>query len=240
MLPKGYGIAEEFPMSCNPDVQIKTIAQRIVAVRRFSGCSSHERCLEKLQKLHKRLVLDNLVNKEIPKALTEEISMKKPTEDGARCDDTEGVVAVEESKASDRLQGRQVGSEDALKWVVARYNSPCTLPVLRRNEVWIELSPAMPAVAALIDKAALLHTEVLPATQAGNRNSRGRRAKEGEEKGEEGNQIEEVEEQKAEEGKEEKKDGDELLADEIAALAAEAQSLVELGEQMDKVRQNES
>lgn len=226
VLPTKYSNADEYPMPKNPEVSIKTLSQRIVAVQRFKGSCDHERCLEKLQKLHKRLVIDSLVNKDTPRFLVED-SQEPSSQEKA-------VGTTEPNGTNLSAPQRKLSNADAVSWVVARYHPPWACPLLRRNEVWIELSPAMPAVAALIDKAALFHTDVPTLFESVNGDAgAGAEGKVGETQ-EEGKDAAKEEEGK-EESKEEELHGnkDELTAEDAGTLAEQARSLVELEEHVD-------
>lgn len=67
-------------------------------------------------------------------AQEEPAQQKEKAEKGEREEDLSGFVA------------------DALSWLVAQYHPPWTLPFLRRNEVWIELDPQIPAVVTLLQQ----------------------------------------------------------------------------------------
>lgn len=62
-------------------------------------------------------------------------------------------AAKEEAKAAAKEGAAPESSvADSLVWLVAQYHPPWTLPFMRRNEVWVELDPQIPAIAKLIQK----------------------------------------------------------------------------------------
>lgn len=99
-------------MPSYPDVSIKTVAQRIVAVYKFRGSCDHERGLEKLQKLHSRLVVDGLISKELPKALIEATPHENTFRGGA------GTAAAHNSGGGNHSEHsrHQFSHTDALVW----------------------------------------------------------------------------------------------------------------------------
>ena len=101
VLPEEFKAIEDVPIPRNPNISIKEIPGRIVAVKAFSGWYSSDVGKKNFEALRQELEQSNIL--------------------------FEGTVS---------------DSTNSLKWSVAQYHPPFTIPFLRRNEIWIELDRA--------------------------------------------------------------------------------------------------
>jgi hypothetical protein len=95
VLPFEYQRLEQVPEPMDPNIFIKEIPSRNIAVIRFSGWYNSQVGIDYFRTLYTRLQNDSIISHDVKE-----------------CD---------------------------LKWSSAQYNPPFTIPMLRRNEIWIEL-----------------------------------------------------------------------------------------------------
>ena len=127
VLPERFTDIDEIPAPTNRRVMIKPGAERIVAVSSFSGYYNRDYAMQKRNELYLQLLKDRLVDD-----LSEESvpSSSLP----ARSSDPSAAPIIPPS----------------LKWFVAQYHPPFTLPFLRKNEIWIELNKSTAGVSELL------------------------------------------------------------------------------------------
>jgi len=126
ILPSEYKEIGDAPVPTDPNVSIKSVPKRTVAVLRFCGWSTDDHCQRKFESLRQMLINDDMVDFESPPA----------------ADDTEG----ESDLSKHLLQTQQ-------PYLVAHYHPPFTLPFFRRIEIWIPLSTKNERVAELLKTA---------------------------------------------------------------------------------------
>jgi hypothetical protein len=159
ILPFKYKTIDQIPVPKDQSISIKHVPAHIVGVYRFSGIVSDERSLKKLQKLYRFLYSDHLLPSSEPRLTSEVILSEKG--DGAPGMEARPVLKnapAEKGPAEPTAPAPAIppmeGVPGGIRWSVAQYNPPYTLPFLRRNEIWVELSEDTPAVAALVQNHA--------------------------------------------------------------------------------------
>jgi hypothetical protein len=159
ILPFKYKTIDQIPVPKDSSVSIKHVPAHIVGVYRFSGTVSDERSLKKLQKLYKFLYSDHLLPVSEPRMTSEVILTEKAG--GAPGMEARPVLKngpVEKGPAEPSVPAPAMppvgGVPSDIRWLVAQYNPPYTLPFMRRNEIWVELGEDTPAVAALVQSQA--------------------------------------------------------------------------------------
>lgn len=122
--PKEHQTVDSMPEPLSSSIAIETLPKRYVAARRFSGSVDLNRprtdpsLRPHLLHLMRALLDDGLIKAEEP------------------CDTDE---AVWRQLDAERLKDSATG--ETTRWSLAVYNPPFCLPFLRRNEIWVSLSP---------------------------------------------------------------------------------------------------
>lgn len=167
ILPARFTSVEQVPVPQNKRILIKQIPQRAVAVIKFTGFATEARCLKKLRRLYDMLLEESL------HTATEYVELEAPQ--------------VE----ADVQKGPPLFNPDTVPWSVAEYHPYLTLPVMRRNEVWLDLRSDNPALLQLIAQYQAAHPEeVTEEKTCGGGGGGGARAKGGAEGGAEGGAVE--------------------------------------------------
>jgi hypothetical protein len=112
VLPFEYKTLEEIPTPTNKAISIKSIPSKLVAVHKFTWNYSEQFFKSKLNELNQKLMEEQLIA----------MHSKNTAEE------TTGITASEVSVPAN------------IPWSFAQYNPPFTLPFLRRNEVWMDLT----------------------------------------------------------------------------------------------------
>lgn len=115
VLPFEYQTFEDIPVPTNEKITIRSVPSRLIAVNKFSGSYNKEYFMKKLKELHQNIVQDSVF---IDEGSTTTTTIEKTTTE-------DNVSDFDTTK---------------LKWNIAQYHPPFTIPFLRRNEVWIELN----------------------------------------------------------------------------------------------------
>jgi hypothetical protein len=105
ILPSEYKSLESIPTPLNPDITIKQIPGRLIAVKSFTGLCPKVVCDAESGRFYRELVIDHA---------SHFIATKEETPIG------------------------NSNTLDKIKWQIAQFHPPFTLPFLRRNEVWID------------------------------------------------------------------------------------------------------
>lgn len=113
ILPASYKDVASIPIPTDSSIVIRSVPQRVVAVKEFRGKGKRKQYMRMIHQLKVFLAEDSL------------------------------------------LASSVAAADDALHWSVAQYQPHATLSLFRRNEVWIELDTALPAVEALLAKKSL-------------------------------------------------------------------------------------
>lgn len=119
VLPFEFTSIDQIPVPTSKRISIKSIPERVVAVTCFPGAYNRNYCMQKLNELHRQLIADHML-------VDDEDDKDSKIGESALAMTSSATVTVDDS-------------EKQLKWFVAQYHPPFTLPFLRRNEVWVDL-----------------------------------------------------------------------------------------------------
>lgn len=122
--PKEHETVESLPAPISPSVTMQALPRRFVAARRFSGS------VDLNQPKTDPALRPHLLH--LMRALLDDGLLKSDE----LCDTDE---AVWEQLDSGHLKDAATG--ETTHWSLAVYNPPFCLPFLRRNEIWVSLSP---------------------------------------------------------------------------------------------------
>lgn len=122
--PKEHPTPESLPAPVSPSITIQTVPKRFVAARRFSGS------VDLNQPKTDPAVRPHLLH--LMRALLDDGRLKSDEP----CDTD---AAIWEQLDSGHLKDAATG--ETARWSLAVYNPPFCLPFLRRNELWVSLSP---------------------------------------------------------------------------------------------------
>lgn len=119
VLPFEFTSIDQIAVPTSKRISIKSIPERVVAVTCFPGAYNRNYCMQKLNELHRQLIADHML-------VDDEDDKDSKIGESALAMTSSATVTVDDS-------------EKQLKWFVAQYHPPFTLPFLRRNEVWVDL-----------------------------------------------------------------------------------------------------
>ncbi len=126
VLPFEFTSIDQIPVPTSKRISIKSIPERVVAVTCFPGAYNRNYCMQKLNELHRQLIADRMLVDDEDDKDSKIGESALATTSSANPPSSPATVTVDDS-------------EKQLKWFVAQYHPPFTLPFLRRNEVWVDL-----------------------------------------------------------------------------------------------------
>lgn len=163
ILPSEYKSFDQIPVPTDSRISIKEVPSQIIAVDCFSGSYNEEKGFKRMKKLCHLLQKDGLISKE-PRM------HKFKSDKGSSHDPYDGTEATAVLKETGELTPPSVKKDSTfngdttpnyVRWLSAQYHPPFTLPFLRRNEIWVELSPDNPAVQELLHREAVMDMDIL-------------------------------------------------------------------------------